>query len=107
MDFSASAQTGVNLIFLWLGFGVVVGMVARVFLPEGEPKGAFGTLVLGVSGSCIGPLLIKLLFRPEHFNPIGPLGFAVSVLAALAFLLLYRSLDALWKRTEPAEKPGT
>lgn len=103
MDLSTSAQTGVNLIFLWIGFGIVVGMVAQVFLPEGEPKGVFGTLVLGISGSCVGPLLIKLLFRLDHFNPISPTGFVVSVLAALTFLLLYRSLYALWKRTE---QPG-
>ena len=100
MDFSASAQTGVNLIFIWIGFGIVVGMVAKVFLPEGEPKDVFGILVVGVSGSCAGPLLIKSLFQLDRFQPISPLGFAISVLASLVILLLYRSLHVLWKRSE-------
>ena len=100
MDYPTTVQTGINLIFLWLGFGIVVGMVAKVFLPEGEPKGTFGILVIGVSGSCIGPLFLSVLFRPEGFNPISPLGFAVSVLAALALLLIYRFFYALWKRGE-------
>ncbi len=81
---STSLQTGANLVFLWLGFGIVVGMVANIFLPEGEPKGPFGILVVGVAGSCFGPLTVSLLLKPEHFNPISPVGFAAAVLAAVA-----------------------
>jgi uncharacterized membrane protein YeaQ/YmgE (transglycosylase-associated protein family) len=98
MDLSITAQSWVNLFFLWLGFGIVVGMTAQAFLPSGEPKGTFGILVLGVSSSCAGPFLITKFLNPEHFNPIGPVGFFVSVLTALVFLLIYRFTLTLWKK---------
>ena len=104
MELSASAQTWVNLLFLWIGFGVSVGLIAQAVLPCGEPKGFLGILVIGIAGSCLGPLLISVLFRPERFNPIGPLGFLVSVLTALAIFLLYRSVTTFLKsgkKTEP------
>jgi uncharacterized membrane protein YeaQ/YmgE (transglycosylase-associated protein family) len=90
MELSVAAQSWVNLFFLWLGFGTVVGMTAQVCLPSGEPKGVLGILVVGVTASCLGPLTVSLLLKPEPFNPISPVGFVVSVLVALVFLLLYR-----------------
>jgi uncharacterized membrane protein YeaQ/YmgE (transglycosylase-associated protein family) len=101
MDLSVSAQSWVNLFFLWLGFGIVVGMTAQVCLPSGEPKGVFGILVIGVSASCFGPLAISFLLKPEPFNPISPVGFVVSVLVALVFLLLYRFVLILLKKKSP------
>jgi uncharacterized membrane protein YeaQ/YmgE (transglycosylase-associated protein family) len=98
MDLSVSAQAWVNLFFLWLGFGVVVGMTAQVCLPSGEPKGVFGILVIGVAASCLGPLAVSLFLKQEQFNPISPVGFFVSVLAALVFLLLYRFTLTLLKK---------
>jgi uncharacterized membrane protein YeaQ/YmgE (transglycosylase-associated protein family) len=98
MDLSVSAQSWVNLFFLWLGFGTVVGITAQVCLPSGEPKGIFGILVIGVAASCFGPLSISLFLKQEQFNPIGPVGFFVSVLVALVFLLLYRFALTLLKK---------
>jgi uncharacterized membrane protein YeaQ/YmgE (transglycosylase-associated protein family) len=88
----------VYLFFLWLGFGTVVGITAQVCLPSGEPKGVWGILVVGVTASCLGPLTISFLVKPEPFNPISPVGFVVSVLVALVFLLLYRFARTLLKK---------
>jgi uncharacterized membrane protein YeaQ/YmgE (transglycosylase-associated protein family) len=101
MDLSVSAQSWVNLFFLWLGFGTVVGMTAQVCLPSGEPRGIFGILVIGVSASCFGPLAVSFLIKPEQFNPISPIGFVISVLVALLFLLLYRFALMLLKKNSP------
>ncbi|MDR2754455.1 MAG: hypothetical protein LBC20_01995 [Planctomycetaceae bacterium] len=98
MDLSVSAQSWVNLFFLWLGFGTVVGITAQVCLPSGEPKGILGILVIGVSASCFGPLAISLFLKSEQFNPISPIGFIISVLVALVFLLLYRFALILLKK---------
>ncbi len=97
MDYAETVQTGAYLIFLWLGFGVVVGMVASIFLPEGEPKGIFGVLVVGVAGSCFGPLGVSIFLNVERFNPISPLGFLSAVSASLMLLLGYRFICVLWK----------
>ncbi len=92
MDLSATSQQWVNVVLLWIGFSVVIGLVARAFLPGDEPKGALGTLVIGVVGSSVGSFFASLFWKMERFNPIGPLGFAVSVLAAMGVLLLFRFL---------------
>ncbi len=98
MDLSPAAQIWVNVALLWIGFGVVVGLIARSLLPGEEPKGALGTVVLGVGGSCVGLFLFSLLWRSERFNPIGPVGFFVSVFAAMGILLAFRSTLTLWRK---------
>ena len=106
MDLSLTAQNWVNVVLLWIGFGTVAGLMARALFPGNEPKGALGTVLLGVGGSCVGLCLVSLLFRLEHFNPIGPLGFFVSVLTAAAMLLTFRFALALQKKREKTKERG-
>ena len=98
MDLTQSAQNWVNVALLWIGFGLVVGLVARSLFPGEEPKGALGTVALGIGGSCVGLFLLSLIWQTEHFNPIGPMGFFTSVLATLGVLIVFRFSLALWKR---------
>jgi len=90
MELSVAAQAWVNLILVWVGFGAVVGFVATLFLPAGSPPGFFGNLVVGITGSCAGPVAFVLFLEPEQFHPMSPVGFAVSVCAAILLLILYR-----------------
>ena len=106
MDLSPAAQNWVNVVLLWIGFGTVVGFVARSLFPGDEPKGALGTVLLGVGGSCVGLLIFSRFLRPDHFNPIGPVGMFVSVLAATGMLLVFRFVLALKKKREKANKAG-
>lgn len=100
MDFPAPAQYWVNLVLLWIGFGTVVGLIAKAFLPEGEPSSLFSVLVLGITGSCLGPVLVSQLRKPDHFHPITPLGILVSILAAFFLMLSYRLLCGFFRRNE-------
>lgn len=104
-DLSPAAQVWVNGVFLWIGFATVVGLVVRSFLPGKEPGGLWGTLLIGASGCAIGPLLLTMLFRfpSETFNPIGLVGFSVSVLSSAALLLLVRGVLRFASRNERAE----
>ena len=104
MDLSPAAQHWVNVALLWIGFGTIVGLVTKSLLPGTEPRGALGTVLLGVGGSCIGLFLFSVLVHPEHFNPIGPVGFFVSVLAASGTLLVFRFGLALKKKREKAKE---
>ena len=104
MDLSQTAQNWVNVALLWIGFGVVVGLIARSLLPGEEPKGALGTVALGIGGSCVGLFLFSTIWRAEHFNPIGPLGFFVSVLTAMGILLTFRFSLTMWKKSEKAKQ---
>ena len=99
MELSADVQSWVNLILVWIGFGTVVGFIANMFLPAGSPPGFFGNLVIGITGSCAGPVAFVLLLKPQHFHPMSPIGFAIAVLASIMLLVLYRSLLLLVKKT--------
>ena len=92
MELSAAAQAWVNLILVWVGFGTVVGLLANLFLPTGSPSGFFGNLVIGVVGSCAGPVALVLILKPQNFHPMSPIGFAAAVLAAVILLILFRGL---------------
>ena len=97
MELSAVAQAWVHLILVWVGFGALVGLVANLFLPPNGSPGLWGGLIVGITGSCVGPGLLTLLIGREHFNPIGPAGFCVAVLVAVMLLLLYRGYKFLGK----------
>ncbi len=100
MDLSITAQSWLNLILIWLGFGTLVGLIARAFLPGGAPKTLLGVLAVGMAGSCVGPILYTMAFRPEHFQPISPLGLGLSISTALIFLLAFRAGGALLKKND-------
>ena len=92
MELSVAAQAWVNLILVWIGFGTIVGFVATMFLPATKHPGFFGNLVIGIMGSCAGPVVFVLLMKPEHFHPMSPVGFAIAVFASVVLLILYRGL---------------
>lgn len=88
IDISPAAQHTVNVILLWVGFGAVVGMIVRGLIPGKEPSGPLSTFLIGISGSCAGPLILMKVWPEEKFNPISPLGFGAALLSALVFLIV-------------------
>jgi uncharacterized membrane protein YeaQ/YmgE (transglycosylase-associated protein family) len=65
-----------------------------------------GTVLIGIVGSVVGPLVLCHLLQREQFNPISPLGFLATVGGALAALLAYRLLMAM-VFVEEEEEPGS
>ena len=90
MELSADAQSWLNLILVWIGFGTVVGFMASLFLPSKKPPTLFASLVIGITGSCVGPVAFVFFLEPEYFHPMSPIGFAISLLAAICLLMIYR-----------------
>ncbi len=95
LQFSASAQQWIHVILIWVGFGLLTGMAARALVPGREPIGVLGTLLVGVLGSVLGPLVFSLVIHGENFTPISPLGFAASVGGAVLLLAAYRVLHGM------------
>lgn len=93
-ELSQSAQQWVIVVLIWVGFGTLVGLLARVLIPAREPGGAVGTILLGIAGSALGPLALCKLLHFEQFNPISPLGLLAAVAAAFVLLIGYRLLAA-------------
>ena len=74
-------------ILLWVLFGLVVGIVARLIMPGRDPGGIIVTIVLGVVGAMLGGWLGRVL----GFYRVGEAaGFIMSVIGAVLVLSIYR-----------------
>lgn len=89
----------VNDVLVWIGFGTVVGLIARALMPGRDPAGAITTLVLGIAGSVLGCGCVGFFYQAERLTPTSPLGMVVAVAGAFALLGLYRLYGDLlpWK----------
>ena len=96
LELSQLAQQWVNLVLIWVGFGALVGLLARALLPGQEPKGTMGTIMIGVMGSVLGPIVLSTYRGYANFNPISPLGFLASIGGAFTLLVAYRLVLACW-----------
>ncbi len=67
--------------------GLIVGIVARFFMPGRDPMGFVLTAVLGVIGAWLGTW-IGVSFG--MYAPGEPAGFLMSVLGAMVVLFIYR-----------------
>jgi uncharacterized membrane protein YeaQ/YmgE (transglycosylase-associated protein family) len=103
-ELSPAAQHWINIVLIWLGLGILTGLLAKVFIPGREPVGAVGTLLIGMLGSVIGPLALSGVYAGRDFNPIGPLGILAAVGSAVVLLLVYRVIVASFTATEPEDR---
>ena len=65
--------------------GLIVGAVARLFVPGPTPMGILGTIGAGIAGAVIGGFIGRLLFGP---NLTSLWSFVLSVLAAVGVVWL-------------------
>jgi len=65
--------------------GLIVGAVARVFVPGPTPMGVLGTIGAGIAGALIGGFIGRLLFGPNLTNGWS---FVLSVVAAAGVVWL-------------------
>ncbi len=69
----------------WIVIGLIVGGVARLFMPGRDPIGILATLVLGIVGAAVGGWIWTLLFGEQQ-----GVAWIGSILTAMALLWLYR-----------------
>ncbi len=77
----------------WIGFGLVVGSVARFLWPGRQPIGCLPTLLLGVAGSVVGGLITYALTGGPGSN-YQPASWIMSILGAIVVLWGYGALAA-------------
>src|SRR6476660_8556107 len=74
----------------WIIFGLVIGLIARTFMPGAQPMGFILTAVLGIAGSFVGGWLGTFLSgasgEPDMHQAAGWIG---SLLGALILLFGY------------------
>lgn len=103
LELSPEVHQLVNDVLVWIGFGTVVGLVARALMPGRDPAGAITTLLLGVAGSVIGCGCVGFFYDSQRLTPTSPLGMVVAVAGAFALLGLYRLYGDLlpWRLPHP------
>jgi uncharacterized membrane protein YeaQ/YmgE (transglycosylase-associated protein family) len=67
--------------------GLVIGVIAKLLLPGADPGGWIVTAIIGVVGGWFGGWIGRALGWYKHGEPAG---FAMSIVGAMALLLLYR-----------------
>ncbi|MGY1752633.1 GlsB/YeaQ/YmgE family stress response membrane protein [Blastococcus sp. SYSU D01042] len=93
------------LSLLWLlVVGLIAGFLARALVPGRDSMSLGATLLLGVSGSVVGGLILGLLFggfRDRGFSPAGIIG---SVIGAVIVLVVYNRVSGRRSVDGPARR---
>jgi uncharacterized membrane protein YeaQ/YmgE (transglycosylase-associated protein family) len=91
-EFQQVFQQWANDILVWIGFGTLVGLLAKAIMPGRDPGGPVATLLMGIGGTVIGCGLVSYFYQGQRVTPISPLGLAVATGGAFVILAFYRLL---------------
>ena len=105
-DTTDAFQHIANNILVWIGFGMLAGMVAKAIMPGRDPGGPIVTLLMGCGGSVLGSGVLMYFWQGQRVPAISPLGFAVATGGAFIILVFYRLLSGRIIR-EDGEGYGT
>ena len=94
--FNEQVQLWANDILVWIGFGTLVGLLAKAIMPGRDPGGAVATLAMGIGGTVIGLGTLTYFYQGQRVTPISPIGLAVATAGAFILLLFYRILSGYW-----------
>ena len=90
------AQNWANQILVWVGFGTIVGLLAKAIMPGKDPGGAVATLAMGVAGTIIGCGVLSYFWRGHIVSPLSPVGFCVATAGAFVLLFFYKLLGGYY-----------
>ncbi len=78
-------------ILSWIVMGLIVGVVAKFFMPGRDPGGIFVTILLGIGGAFTGGYIGSFLgigtFTGFNFG-----SFVLATGGAIVLLILYRMI---------------
>ena len=76
--------------FLWmLVVGLVVGALAKLFMPGRDPGGILVTMLLGIAGAAVAGFIGRAV---GWYQPGDAAGFIASIVGAVLLLVIYRAL---------------
>lgn len=76
-------------MLMWILFGLVVGVVAKLLMPGRDPGGFIITILLGIAGALLGGWIGRAM---GLYGPGEGAGFLMALLGAVLLLALYRLL---------------
>lgn len=98
MDYVAQFEPFVHQMLEWVGFGTIVGLMAKAIMPGKDPGGAIATLAMGIFGTIMGCGIVAYFFEGQMLTPISVPGFFVGSAGAFTILFFYRLLGGYWFR---------
>ena len=95
-QFLETVQQITHQILVWIGFGTLVGLLAKAIMPGKDPGGAIATLAMGIVGTVIGCGILSFFWKGHLITPISPLGFCVATAGAFILLFFYKLLGGYY-----------
>src|SRR3954468_14430049 len=84
-------------MLMWVGYGTLVGLLAKAIMPGKDPGGAIATLAMGVGGTIIGCGTLTFFWNQgTRVTPISPIGFVVATCGAFIILFFYKLLGGYY-----------
>lgn len=77
-------------IVLWILFGLVVGVIAKLLTPGRDPGGFIITALLGIAGALVGGFIGRALGLYPSYQSTG--GFFMSIVGAVIILAIYHAV---------------
>ena len=74
-------------ILLWIVFGLVVGIIAKLLMPGRDPGGFIVTTLLGIAGALVGGFIGRSM---GFYGPNQGAGWLMSIAGAIVLLAIYR-----------------
>ena len=96
--FTQGAQLWANTVLMWIGFGTVVGLLAKALMPGKDQGGAVATLLMGIGGTVVGLGLLALFCDGQRTSPTSLIGFLVATAGSLLLLFFHRLLQGSFFR---------
>jgi uncharacterized membrane protein YeaQ/YmgE (transglycosylase-associated protein family) len=84
-------------IVLWVLFGLIVGVIAKLLTPGRDPGGFVLTTLLGIAGALVGGFVGRLIGLYPSYQSTG--GFFMSILGAVILLAIYRAVTSRHRTT--------
>ena len=79
-------------IVLWVLFGLIVGVIAKLLTPGRDPGGFVITTLLGIAGALVGGFVGRLIGIYPSYQSTG--GFFMSILGAVILLGIYHAVTS-------------
>ena len=91
-----SVQQLASDVLIWIGFGTVVGLLAKGIMPGRDPGGSIATILMGIGGTVMGCGVLSYFREGQRVVPISPLGMFVGVGGSLIILFFYKLLGGYY-----------
>jgi uncharacterized membrane protein YeaQ/YmgE (transglycosylase-associated protein family) len=93
-------DNSIQLLFsdflVWVGFGTIVGLLAKGIMPGRDPGGSVATILMGIGGTIMGCGVWSYFGEGQRVIPVSPLGMVVGTGGALVILFFYKLLGGYY-----------